>query len=213
MPNATVLDIIREVEEEEEREEENRQAKRRKLMGPCLEDKKEEALMNLRTVVFATFPTSPIAVNPPASVDGGLKVRVGHKYVPSVLEQLLFPADSSRSLLNGASSADVEMTDVLAHPKALEEPIKLTSSPSSLNPTFFASLPFRPVILETPKERYLFSPSILPDPPASPSKRKMHDISLILETEVTLVEEDPPRTTTSWVIWQQLPLKNPPHPI
>ncbi|KAH6915800.1 hypothetical protein BKA70DRAFT_1253812 [Coprinopsis sp. MPI-PUGE-AT-0042] len=176
-PNATVLDIIREVEEEEEREEDERRSKRRRLHGPSqnsLEVQKEDALMNLRTVIFSTstqgadagmdeIPTSPVATNPLASVDGGLKVRVGHKYTPSGLDKLLFPEAIKRQ---GVTSQD---------------PI-----PASL----YASLPRRPVLLETPKERYLFAPSILAPEPSGSSGR-IYDISLIIETEVTVLEEEP----------------------
>jgi len=190
-PNGTVLDIIHEVEEEQAREEDERQAKRRKVSIRPEEERREEALMDLRTVVFSTstvgnedisddVPTSPVSANPPPSTNGGLKVRVGHKYTPETLQRVLFP-----SSLSPSASSDVEMADQAEIADEAEQ----TVPEASLSDV----LPARPIILETPKETYLFSLNALDDDTAAAPVTRTYDISLILETEVTLVEDDAPQ--------------------
>ena len=105
-----------------------------------------------------------------------------YKYVPSMLKDVLFPVGSSpidtassRKRRHAQESEDVEMMDV--------ETLITTSSVRSQRDLS------RPVILETAKESYLLSPSILTAESAIPVER-MYELALILETEV-VVEDDP----------------------
>ena len=104
-----------------------------------------------------------------------------YKYVPNVLKEILFPSPRS-------SSAD--QPPPKKRRRTLEtEDIEMESTDVTLT----SSVPqhgddtLRPVILETVKESYLLSPSIL----SSVDVRQTYDIALILEAEV-VVEEEPP---------------------
>jgi hypothetical protein len=105
-----------------------------------------------------------------------------YKYVPDVLKEIVFPSPQSpsdqpppRKRRRTQETEDVEMesTDV---------------TPTSSVPQHGDTL--RPVILETVKESYLLSPSILSSFP-SVDAQQTYDIALILEAEV-VVEEEPP---------------------
>jgi hypothetical protein len=127
-----------------------------------------------------------------------LKCR--YKYVPLLIEDILFPsAESSttmarsssssdgarphkkrrrlrqdKSKLEGGTLEDVEMDDGTRHKRLAEEESRQEK---------------RPVILETVKESYLLSPST--PAPDEGERRYMYDIALILEAEVVVEEELP----------------------
>lgn len=103
------------------------------------------------------------------------------KYVPDALKNILFPSPVAEPSARGKrrrtrDAEDVEMLDG----NALALIITKSSPPAQ-------EVSLRPVILETPKESYLLSPSSLAEGTASP---RSYEIALILETEV--VEEDEP---------------------
>ncbi|KAF9560088.1 hypothetical protein CPC08DRAFT_492123 [Agrocybe pediades] len=172
LPNATALDVIREVDEEEDEE----------LMDtkPQLRVSEEEKLMDVRTMVFGMSATG--------------EMRVGYKYVPSLLKEILFPTPRSsdvdkpppRKRRRIQETEDVEMADG-------------TSASANPNPdlqTGLANERLRPVILETSKEGYLLIPnndafrSSASENQGKP--RRAYDIALILETEVVLEGDDEP---------------------
>ena len=108
-----------------------------------------------------------------------------YKYVPTVLKEILFPSSQSssyqpppRKRRRTLDTEDVEMEG--------SDNNNVTSTPSV--PQHGDTL--RPVILETVKESYLLSPSILSSSP-SLDVQQTYDIALILEAEV-VVEEEPP---------------------
>ena len=107
-----------------------------------------------------------------------------YKYVPNVLKEILFPSPRSssadqpppRKRRRTLETEDVEMEST--------DNIASTSSASQNGDTL------RPVILETVKESYLLSPSILSSSSSSSvDKRQTYDIALILEAEVVVEEE------------------------
>ena len=109
-----------------------------------------------------------------------------YKYVPNVLKEILFP--SSRSSL-----ADQPPPRKRRRTQENED-VEMESTDNN-NVTPSASVPqhgdtLRPVILETVKESYLLSPSILSSS-SSVDAQQTYDIALILEAEV-IVEEEPP---------------------
>ena len=106
-----------------------------------------------------------------------------YKYVPNVLKEILFPSQRS-------SSADQPPPKKRRRTQETED-IDMDNN----NITSTSSVPqngdtLRPVILETVKESYLLSPSILSSSSSSVD-RQTYDIALILEAEV-VVEEEPP---------------------
>ncbi|KAJ3531546.1 hypothetical protein NMY22_g8110 [Coprinellus aureogranulatus] len=216
LPNATLLEAIH-VLDERELEKGTRGAKRQRtgslsevvrLPGKNHEEWREEALMNLKTVVFATntvpppvsaedsYPTSPTSPAGPNPITAGLltaggssrkdsvtgdAVRVGYKYDRAVLKQMLFPSDPEPPASNSLKTS----------PAIDKEKAQLS--------LFLGTLPRRQVILETAtKERYLLTPKRADGSPeiAVYDARKVlwaYDISLILEQEVIVedVKEDP----------------------
>ena len=109
-----------------------------------------------------------------------------YKYVPNVLKEILFPSPRS-------SSADQPPPRKRRRTQETED-VEMESTDNN-NATSTSSVPqygdtLRPVILETVKESYLLSPSILSSSP-SVDVRQTYDIALILEAEV-VVEEEPP---------------------
>ena len=104
-----------------------------------------------------------------------------YKYVPNVLKEILFPSPRS-------SSADQPPPKKRRRTRETED-VEMENADNKVTPT--TSIPqngdtIRPVILETVKESYLLSPSIL----SSVDARQTYDIALILEAEV-VVEEEP----------------------
>ena len=102
--------------------------------------------------------------------------------MPNVLKEILFPSPRSssdqpppRKRRRTQENEDVEMESA---------DVASTSTVPQHGDTL------RPVILETVKESYLLSPSILSSSP-SVDARQTYDIALILEAEV-IVEEEPP---------------------
>ncbi|KAF9525960.1 hypothetical protein CPB83DRAFT_858689 [Crepidotus variabilis] len=153
LPNAAVLDVIHDADEDDLEEELRRPTKK-----PRHED--EQKLMDVCTMVFGMG----------ASAD----LLVGYKYIPDLLQNVLFPtspASSPSHKRRRTDDDDIEMMDL-----EVETPVVAVREP------------IRPVILETTKERYLLSPSA--DQPDANSGRS-YDIALILEAEV-VVEEEPP---------------------
>jgi len=128
--------------------------------------------MDTRTLVFGMGTTGDL--------------RVGYKYNPSLLKEILFPSLRSSSGSDGPpprkrrrvqepdTSEDVEMADVTT----LSTPENKDDAPRS-------------VILETAKESYLLSPSVLLSPTSSGlgGSKRLYDIALILEAEVVVEEE------------------------
>lgn len=145
LPNATVLDVIPEVEEEEE-EEDDHVARR-------LTNWKEECeLMSRMNMVFAVGITGDM--------------RIGYKYVPSLIKEILFPSP--------------QPSPPPRKRRRIEDP-DAGSSPDNNNTNELQ----RSLILETVKESYLLSPSV-----DSTEGGRKYDICLILEKEV-VVEVDP----------------------
>ncbi|KAF5316649.1 hypothetical protein D9619_006248 [Psilocybe cf. subviscida] len=162
LPNSTVLDVIHEMDERDtDEEEQRRHAKRVKVLH------EQKRLMDVRTIVVGT--------------GAGNDLKVGFKYVPDALKNLLFPSPVSESSSTRGKRRrareveDVEMLD--GNALALTIP-----KPASLSQT----VPLRPVILETSKESYLLSPSLPVDGAIKP---RSYEIALILETEVVVEEE------------------------
>ncbi|KAF9454377.1 hypothetical protein P691DRAFT_656118, partial [Macrolepiota fuliginosa MF-IS2] len=158
LPNATVLDIIPELQEDEMTEDEQPEP-------PVYPERKEEAvLMGVRTVVFGT------------GLAGDM--RLGYKYQPHVLKDILFPPLST-PLIDRPPPRKRRRTTF-----GSEDILMDVDQPDSEPP---APTPNRPVILETPKESYLLS--LAHGSEFSPDGRKF-DISLILEGEVEEDRED-----------------------
>ncbi|PPQ64360.1 hypothetical protein CVT24_008429 [Panaeolus cyanescens] len=177
LPNASVLDVIQEVHDEEDEEEDRHVPKRLRT------SKDEDRLMDVRTMVFGMGATGDLCV--------------GYKYLPSMLEELLFPSprptpSETRKRRRPTDDTDVEMADA-------DSPYNGLASEETAEPP-------RPIILETAKERYLLSPSVLPKPstPTSAVSSQqgankqpiLYDIGLVLEAEVVVEEETVPIDTS-----------------
>lgn len=202
LPNASVLDVIHEIQEEDEDEEEC-YAPNKRLRTSNDEDK----LMDVRTMVFGMGANGDLCVGYAFHTFLGWIIHSSqcfvyrYKYLPNLLQELLFPSPRSsapdapsarkRRRIQPNESNDVEMADA--------------DSLNSSGVTDDSAEPPRPIILETAKERYLLSPSVLPKPatPTSPVSSQsvkqliMYDIGLVLEAEVVVEEEAVPNDTTA----------------
>ncbi|KXN90676.1 hypothetical protein AN958_03961 [Leucoagaricus sp. SymC.cos] len=129
LPNASVLDVIPELQEDEMTEDEQTET-------PGESERKEEEaqLMAVRTVVFGTGLTGDM--------------RPGYKYQPNVLKDVLFPVPSGSTLERPPPRKRRRTT-------LASEDIIMDGDPAESEPP--APTPNRPVILETPKETYLLS--------------------------------------------------------
>ncbi|KAF8202423.1 hypothetical protein BJ912DRAFT_442015 [Pholiota molesta] len=169
-----MLDIIlEEPDEAEEEEDDGRPKKKTKVQ------EEEEKLMETRTLTFG--------------IGANADLRIGYKYVPTMLKEILFPsarspvvdAAFSRKRRHVQEIEDIEMASV-------ETPM-ITSAISTLRTQRTVFDLGRSVILETAKESYLFSPSIpaASDGPIELPKERAYELALILETETEVLEEDP----------------------
>ncbi|KAF8972786.1 hypothetical protein BDZ97DRAFT_858719 [Flammula alnicola] len=138
--------------------------------------------MDVRTMVFGMGASGDL--------------RVGYKYVPSLLKEIIFPSPRSntaddppaRKRRRVQETEDVEMAD--AGVAATADTTTKTATKSRDSNTELA----RPVILETAKESYLLSPSapaVSDDVTESAPAGRSYEIALILETEVVVEEEQP----------------------
>ncbi|XP_006461746.1 hypothetical protein AGABI2DRAFT_193141, partial [Agaricus bisporus var. bisporus H97] len=158
LPNATVLNMIPELGEDDMAEDERPEP-------PMEPERREEAqLMGVRTITFGT------------GLAGDM--RLGYKYQPDVLKDILFPAPSP-NMSDGPPPRKRRRTTIVS-----EDILMDVDSAESEPP---APTPNRPVILETPKESYLLS--LAHGSEFSPEGRQ-YDISLILEGEVEEDRED-----------------------
>ncbi|KAF9472851.1 hypothetical protein BDN70DRAFT_867976 [Pholiota conissans] len=182
LPNASVLDVIYEETEVEHDEDDGRPKKRTRIQ------EEEQKLMNTRTLVFG------MGVN--------ANLCIGYKYVPSMLKEILFPPRSSvvddtppsRKRRHIPEMEDIEMAD---------PDVPMTSATTRS----IAELG-RPVILETAKESYLFSPSV---PAASDGSAEQptptartYELALILEAETEVLEEDPIAAEVAGIVEKSL---------
>ena len=177
LPNATVLDIIYEADEEE--------ADCLSLSAEKAREEAERRLMDVHTMVFGMGVS-------PADVRIGyvnfllffICIRwcsfyvVRYKYVPALLQEVLFPSRSSN-----VDAPPARKRRRLDH----SEDVEMANLPSA-GPSPAPDL--RPVVLETGKESYLLSPSLL-SLPSSSGPCRVYDIALILEAEVVVEEEQP----------------------
>ena len=191
LPNATVLDVIQEMEEGEgDTADDDDQLG---LVKGGLRVPEEDRLMDIRTMVFGMGVSGDLRVGWVFSFFLLfwfnmliLFLTCRYKYVPNVLKEILFPSPRS-------SSADQPPPRKRRRTLETEDVEMESTDNNSVTPT--SSVPehgdsLRPVILETVKESYLLSPSILSSSP-SVDGLQTYDIALILEAEV-VVEEEPP---------------------
>ena len=181
-----MLDVIREVEEEEGEADDDQLG-----LAKGLRVQEEDRLMDIRTMVFGMGVSGDLRVGWVFLFFFSFRMLIlfltcRYKYVPNVLKEILFPSPRSssadqpppRKRRRTQETEDVEMESID------NNNVTPTSSVSQNGDTL------RPVILETVKESYLLSPSILSSSP-SVDARQTYDIALILEAEV-VVEEEPP---------------------
>jgi hypothetical protein len=186
IPNATVLDVIQEVEEEEGEGVDDQLGFVKGLRVP-----EEDRLMDIRTMVFGMGVSGDLRVGWVFFLSFFIIIQYAdilfltcrYKYVSNVLKEILFPSPRS-------SSADQPPPRKRRRTQETED-VEMENADNNYNVTPTSSIPqngdtLRPVILETVKESYLLSPSIL----SSVDARQTYDIALILEAEV-VVEEEP----------------------
>jgi hypothetical protein len=101
--------------------------------------------------------------------------------MPNVLKEILFPSPRS-------SSTDQSPPRKRRRRTQETEDVEMENTDNKVTPTSYGDT-LRPVILETVKESYLLSPSVLSS--SSVDVQQTYDIALILEAEV-IVEEEPP---------------------
>lgn len=131
---------------------------------PSEPEKQEEAqLMAVRTVMFGTGLAGDI--------------RLGYKYEPAILKDILFPAPSG-STTDRPPARKRRRTTIASADILMEDPEESEPPPPTPN---------RPVILETVKESYLLS---LAHGSEFSLEGRKYDISLILEGEVEEDRED-----------------------
>ncbi|KIM44419.1 hypothetical protein M413DRAFT_442399 [Hebeloma cylindrosporum] len=192
-PNATVLDVVHEVDEEEEALEEKMMMEMKMKKKMKRDEEEEGKMMDVRTMVFGM------------GVSGDL--RVGFKYTPTLLKEILFPSSpriSSSSQVDvphprkrrriqqqqpvQEPTEDVEMAVTGNNDRDATPPKEARSigdQPTLASPS--APPPVRPVILETAKETYLLSPSVLT---VQGRAVRAYDIALVLETEVVVEDQE-----------------------
>ncbi|TFK39725.1 hypothetical protein BDQ12DRAFT_508429 [Crucibulum laeve] len=181
VPNSVVLDVILEDQEEEEIQAKEDQA---------LQKEKEE--MNVRTLVFGIGQAGDM--------------RLGYKYVPSLLKEMLFPS------LKPAPSNDSERPRKRRRTNDGTEDVEMQDLDSEDSSKTEDAVDFRPIILETAKESYHLSltETSSEQPTPVPGEGRKYDIALVLETEFeeehepAAAPEEPVVGTNAVVVDQKL---------